>query len=688
MFNGNIMINYLKNGNNIKNINNSNNKHIKNESNYLYFNNEYSKDLLIKRNRVNIFEEHSKLINSRKLLNSKKNKEESSKQNTFDKDIKNEKYERGIIFNNIMNHHNNNFNIINDNTSNIKKKELMYNDKKIPLNEDVKIISNEISVNKKEEKNKALINLNHQKNKNKDTKYIKYKKEIFEKVSKKLKGDKFTKKKEIVLKNMQLNEDKINRNNNKIKKKAKSQVETENNIRKLENKIKDKIKEKNNTEMNKNIDSNKKEKIIEDNKKANDKINDKENINININVQNNEENEKTKNNVKQIIKNNEINDNTNNEEINEELLMNNYNDNMKKENLNIGKENINIEEEKDKDNKKENENYLKCEKDEEIKIENKEDQLDIDTEEKIVNNIFLSYNNNNNSDDNEEEEESKLSYFDISNIKDNIQIPKEYINIIYKNLLIEEDRGVNPSPNYNKILAQKDINKQMRSILVDWIIDVHYKFGFSDETLFMTVLIIDRYISVKHISKIRFQLLGITAMLIACKHEEINLPKIDDFIYITDNAYTKDEVYIMENDILNIFNFELLYPSPIKFYECISIKFNFDKKKFLMGKYLMESFLVDLEWVKYRPSVISCSCAYIVMKFYKMENYQESYNKKYYNLNENDCDNPKYNNEYDVKECAKDICFFVDNVNKTNYLSCKNKYANENNEKISLIIEG
>ena len=65
MFNGNIIINYLKNGNNIKNINNSNNKHIKNESNYLYFNNEYSKDLLIKRNRVNIFEEHSKLINSR-----------------------------------------------------------------------------------------------------------------------------------------------------------------------------------------------------------------------------------------------------------------------------------------------------------------------------------------------------------------------------------------------------------------------------------------------------------------------------------------------------------------------------------------------------------------------------------------------------------------------------------------------
>ena len=71
-----------------------------------------------------------------------------------------------------------------------------------------------------------------------------------------------------------------------------------------------------------------------------------------------------------------------------------------------------------------------------------------------------------------------------------------------------------------------------------------------------------------------------------------------------------------------------------------------------------------------------------------MDNYQEAYNKKYYNLDENNSNNPKYNNEYDIKECSKDICFYVDNVNKTNYLSCRNKYSNEKNEKIALIIEG
>ena len=644
MFNSNIMINYLKNGNNIKNINNSNNKHIKNESNYLYFNNDYSKELLYKRNRVNIFEEQSKLINSRKLLNTKKNKEDPSKQNTFDKDTKNEKC---MSFN-----YNNNIN--KNSRSHNKKKDIINKIRMYSLNENAKTITNEIGFNKKEEKNKTFINFNYIKNKNKDSKYIRCKKEIFEKVSKNITFDKFGKKNELEVKKIKLNEEKIN---NKKKKKAKSQVETENNIQKVE----EKIKEKNKTEINKDIDSNKKQKIIEENKKRigkenrniNDLINDKKEKKIN----NNKDIKKEKEN-----KNKENIDKNNKEE--EEIIINK--DNIEEENR--------IKKEKDNDDKKENINTEK------LKLGDKENN--IIEKENLLNDYNLNYNY---SDD---EEESKLSYFDLTSIKQDIQIPKEYMNIIYKNLLIEEEKDLNPKPIYEKIKTQKEINEQMRSILVDWIIDVHYKFGFTDETLFMTVLIIDRYITIKHISKIRFQLLGITAMLIACKHEEINLPKIEDFIYITDNAYNKDEVFIMENDILNIFNFELLYPSPIKFYEYLTLKFNFDKKKFLMGKYLMESFLVDLKWTKYRPSVISCACAYIVMKFYKMENYQESYNRKYYNLNKNDYSNPNYSNECDIKECAKDICYFVDNINKSNYLSCKNKYANENNESISLVVEG
>ena len=342
-----------------------------------------------------------------------------------------------------------------------------------------------------------------------------------------------------------------------------------------------------------------------------------------------------------------------------------------------------------------------------IKIDNKEnkdnkeniDKKEIKTKkcEKVIENIQNIENKENipdnktNIDFNEkikikeniddEEDKIKIKYFDITKIN-NIQIPKEYINIIYHNLLKEEEKEIKPMPDYTYMSRQNEINEKMRSILVDWIIDVHFKFGFTDETLFMTIYIIDRYLSICQISRTNFQLLGITALMIACKHEEIDLPKIDDFIYITDNAYTKNEVIKIEEEILIKLNFSFLYPSPIKFFEYLSLHFNFSKKHHMMGKYLMESFLLDVKNVKYKPSIISCACTYIVMKYFKMANYQESYNKKFYVLDET----VERYSEHNIKECAKDICLLVDNINKTNYQACFKKYSKPEQEKVSIII--
>ena len=280
------------------------------------------------------------------------------------------------------------------------------------------------------------------------------------------------------------------------------------------------------------------------------------------------------------------------------------------------------------------------------------------------------------------QEYSPKKYIKLDKIKNN-QIPKDYLNIIYYNLLKEEHKGVKPMVVYNYMTDQNEINEQMRSVLIDWLIDVHHKFQFKEETLFMTILIIDRYCTIRQILRVNLQLLGITAMMIACKHEEIDLPKIEDFIYITDNAYTKNDIVKLENNILIALNFELLYPSALRFFEYLSLNFNFDKKAICMGKYLMESFLLDIKYVKYKASVISCACAYIVMKFFKIEGYQESYAKKYFMLNENE-DLPL---GHGVKDCAQDICIFVDNIKSSNYLACFKKYSKNEFEKVALLIE-
>jgi len=288
-----------------------------------------------------------------------------------------------------------------------------------------------------------------------------------------------------------------------------------------------------------------------------------------------------------------------------------------------------------------------------------------------------------NKDNENKKVKEKIKYFDITKIENNVQIPKEYINTIYYNLLNEENIGIYPQAKYNYMDDQSEINERMRGILIDWLIEVHFKFGFTDETLYMTVSIIDRYLSSNHITKKNLQLLGITSLFISCKHEEIDVPKINDFTYITNNAYDKNEVIQMEDDILKFLKFNLLYPSPIKFFEYLSLHFNFNKKMHMMGKYLMESFLLDIKNIKYKSSIIACACCYIVMKFFKISNYKDSYDKKFYSLEINE--KSKFN-ENDIKDCAKDICLLIDSIHKNKFFGCQKKFSDDNHEKVSFLI--
>jgi hypothetical protein len=86
----------------------------------------------------------------------------------------------------------------------------------------------------------------------------------------------------------------------------------------------------------------------------------------------------------------------------------------------------------------------------------------------------------------------------------------------------------------------------MRAILIDWLIEVHLKFKLLPETLFLTVNLIDRFLEKAVIQRTKLQLVGVTSMLIASKYEEIYAPEVRDFVYITDKAYSKEEILKME----------------------------------------------------------------------------------------------------------------------------------------------
>jgi len=259
--------------------------------------------------------------------------------------------------------------------------------------------------------------------------------------------------------------------------------------------------------------------------------------------------------------------------------------------------------------------------------------------------------------------EKEIFKFNFSSSEDYILHSGEYLNEIYSNLLLDEKNLV---PLYGYIQNQHDINEQMRAILIDWLVEVHYKFHLRDETLYQTVFIIDSYLSAFPILRAKLQLLGVAALFISCKQQEIYYPQIYELIDITDGAYVKEELVEMENHILKILKFNIVSPTAIEFYNIISKAFNFDTKQYFLGKYFMESSLIDYQMIKYSASVIGVSCAYVVMKFCGINNYKCLYSK---NVVKEEIPQKV------IKEAAREICHLVKNLSNSTLKAVKDKYS-------------
>lgn len=112
---------------------------------------------------------------------------------------------------------------------------------------------------------------------------------------------------------------------------------------------------------------------------------------------------------------------------------------------------------------------------------------------------------------------------------------------------------------------QPDISHSMRTILIDWLVEVGEEYRLQNETLCLAVSYIDRFLSVMSVVRAKLQLVGTAAMFIAAKYEEIYPPDVSEFVYITDNTYTKKQVLRMEQLILKVLTFDLCVPTTSVF---------------------------------------------------------------------------------------------------------------------------
>lgn len=160
-------------------------------------------------------------------------------------------------------------------------------------------------------------------------------------------------------------------------------------------------------------------------------------------------------------------------------------------------------------------------------------------------------------------------------------------------------------PNEHYMDNQNEIQWSMRSVLMDWMIQVHGRFGLLPETLFLAVNYIDRFLSCKVVSLGKLQLVGATALFVAAKYEEINCPSVQEIVYMVDNAYTVDEILKAERFMLSMLQFELGWPGPMSFLRRISKADEYDLDTRTMAKYFLEVMIMDERFVACPPSFAS-----------------------------------------------------------------------------------
>ncbi|OMJ80824.1 hypothetical protein SteCoe_18825 [Stentor coeruleus] len=238
-----------------------------------------------------------------------------------------------------------------------------------------------------------------------------------------------------------------------------------------------------------------------------------------------------------------------------------------------------------------------------------------------------------------------------------------YSDDIYEYLLSIENYHV-AKPGYMK--NQADITEKMRSVLLDWLVEVHFRFKLAPETLFLTVNLIDRYLEKIIICRSRLQLVGVSAMFIASKYEDIYPPEIRDFVYITDKAYTKGEILQTEKSILKVLDYNVTIPSSYRFIQRFSKISGLSQEQIALARYLQELALIDYKMLKYSNSLIAAGAIYLMFKLKSIKPEWTGDLRKASGYTEDQ-----------IKLCAKDMCVLFQNAHKSSLKGVRDKFSSD-----------
>ncbi|KAJ8266688.1 hypothetical protein GJAV_G00133490 [Gymnothorax javanicus] len=181
----------------------------------------------------------------------------------------------------------------------------------------------------------------------------------------------------------------------------------------------------------------------------------------------------------------------------------------------------------------------------------------------------------------------------------------EYAEEIYQHLR-ECEVKFRPKPGYMK--KQPDITNSMRVVLVDWLVEVGEEYKLCAETIYLAVNYLDRFLSCMSVLRGKLQLVGTAAILLAAKYEEIYPPDVEEFVYITDDTYTKKQLLRMEHLLLKVLSFDMTVPTTHQFLRQFMVTEPVCTKTENLALYVAELSLLEAEpFLTHVPSIVAAA---------------------------------------------------------------------------------
>ena len=203
---------------------------------------------------------------------------------------------------------------------------------------------------------------------------------------------------------------------------------------------------------------------------------------------------------------------------------------------------------------------------------------------------------------------------------------------------------------------QPEISEKMRLLLINWLSEIHSRFLLQPETLFLAVNILDRYLAEFICSSRKLQLVGIVSLWLASKFEEIYYISLTDLLHLCSNVYTKEDVLLMERNILKMLDYRLCTCSSYRLALLICAKMNVTKSQINLVQYLLVVSLISYNMIKYNSNTTANAAIYLMCSIENIENSIEI--------------------TQTMKNCIKDILILVREIKKNPFLDVFKKYSN------------